>query len=255
MHPELFGMAAGTIFLGLASLVGSAVAVYVACRAGFIWWRFLGALLVLKLAAPLGAKAYGLIERQGVILPLSAELVSGYRYPGGLIAVVVALWALGKWTSFSPAVLADVITPSFGFALSVARIGCILGGCCSGSPSDLPWAIQFPVHSILWNAQVRAGILPATATTTLPVHPLQGYFALLAFSLGCFCLWFERRKAYDGQVFLIFVSIYGAGQFLLEFIRFSPLPHVQYMALLAGLVAGAALLWKMQQPVLRQRIA
>lgn len=255
MHPELFGIAAGTIFLGLASLVGSAVAVYVAHRAGFTWWRFLGALLVLKLAAPLGAKAYGLIERHGVVLPLSAELVSGYRYPGGLIAVVITLWALGRWTRFSPGALADVITPSFGFALSVVRIGCLLGGCCSGTPSALPWAIEFPAYSLLWNAQVRAGILPATAAATLPVHPLQVYFGVFALSLACFCLWLERRKAYDGQVFLIYVTVYGTGQFLLEFLRFSPLPHVQYAALLAALVAGAVLIWKMQYPVLRQRIA
>ena len=256
MYPELLGsLRAGAVFVGLASIVGSIVALYCARRAGFGWWQFLGALLVLKLAAPLGAKAYGLIERHGVILPLSAELVSGYRYPGGLIAVAITLWALGRWTSISPGALADVITPSFGFALSIVRIGCLLAGCCSGVPSALPWTIQFPAHSLPWTAHVHAGLLSPAEPASLWVHPLQVYFGLLALALACFCLWFERRKSYDGQVFLIYVSAYGFGQFLLEFLRFTPLPHVQYMALAAGFTATATLLWKTQVSVLRHRTA
>lgn len=256
MYPELFGgVAAGTLFLSCGILIGATVAMYGARRAGFEWWRFFPVMLFLAVAGLLGAKAYGLIERGGIVLPLSAEIVSGYRYPGGVIAIAAAVWALGRWTRFSAGALADVIAPCFGFAMSVARIGCLLAGCCSGTVTTVPWAIRFPAHSQPWTVHVAAGILAPTASETLPVHPLQLYFALLALALGCFCLWFERRKAYDGQVFLAYVTLYGIGQFLLEFLRFTPLPHVQYMAVTIALVAGVLFLARTPHPALSRSVA
>jgi prolipoprotein diacylglyceryltransferase len=57
-------------------------------------------------------------------------------------------------------------------------------------------------------------------------------------------LWFQRRKAYDGQVFLLYLCLQGGGQFGLEFFRFTPLPHVQYLSLLFLIVGGSLLLMK-----------
>ena len=245
MLPELFGIAPSyAVFLVAGDVVGVAVATYGAWRAGLDPKAFVLALLALTVAALVGAKLYGLIENGARIGPLSMEIWSGYRYPGSVVAVTAALLGIGHWSRIRAATLADIIAPAFGFAMSVVRIGCLLAGCCSGSPSSLPWAIRFPAHSIVWGAQVRSGILTTDAVETLPVHPLQIYFGLFSLSLGVFCLWFEHHKKYDGQVFLAYVTLYGLGQFLLEFLRFAPLPYVQYMALAIALAAGSILMGK-----------
>jgi phosphatidylglycerol:prolipoprotein diacylglycerol transferase len=96
-------------------------------------------------------------------------------------------------------------------------------------------------------AQKRAGLVAAGAAESLPVHPLQVYFAIMSLTLGCFCLWLQRHKAFDGQVFLVYVASYGLGQFLLEFVRAGPLPHIQCAALLAALIGGAILLLKSRE--------
>jgi phosphatidylglycerol:prolipoprotein diacylglycerol transferase len=150
---------------------------------------------------------------------------------------------IGRWGRIPAGTLADILAPAFAFAMSVVRIGCLLAGCCSGRPTSLPWAIRFPAHSLPWAAEVHAGLLSIDSSQSLPVHPLQIYFGLLSLGLGIFCLWFARRKAYEGQVFLVYVTAYGFGQFFLEFLRFGPLPHVQYMALAIALVSGSVLLW------------
>jgi phosphatidylglycerol:prolipoprotein diacylglycerol transferase len=255
MHPQLWGsLRAYPVFLLAAIFVGSIVAVAGARRAGVEMRRFVGPWLFLNVPALLGAKLYGLLERPGVIAPLGTELFAGYRYPGGVIGIAVGLLILRRWGSMPPWQLADIIAPAFGFAMATVRIGCLLAGCCAGTVCTLPWAIRFPGHSLVSAAQVRAGILASTASASLPVHPLQVYFAFLGFGLGCFCLWFQRRKAYDGQVFLIYVTAYGIGQFLLEFLRFGPLPHVQYMALAVALAAGAALVAKATRPQSKPRV-
>jgi phosphatidylglycerol:prolipoprotein diacylglycerol transferase len=169
--------------------------------------------------------------------------------------VAIGLAVLGRWGRIPIGQLADVIAPAFGFAMSVTRIGCLLAGCCAGKPSDVIWAIRFPAHSLVWGAQVRAGLIGADAATSLPVHPLQIYFGALALGVGIFALWFERRKAYDGQVFLAYVTLYGIGQFLLEFLRFGPLPHVQFMALVLALVAAAVLAVKASAAVPQRSLA
>jgi phosphatidylglycerol:prolipoprotein diacylglycerol transferase len=255
MHPLIAGVRAYPIFLVAGTLVGSTVAILGARRAQLDMRRFLAALAVLTIAAPLGAKLYGLIERPGILAPIGVEVFAGYRFPGAALAVAITLWALGRWGRISAGVLADVIAPSFGFAMAIVRVGCLLAGCCGGRPSALPWAIAFPVHSQLWWAQVHAGVLPRTAAATLPVHPLQVYFALLALGLGCLALRLQRRKRYDGQVFLIYMAAYGTGQFVLEFVRFTPLPHVQYMALAVALGAGTLLAANGRYSVWRRALA
>ncbi|MBX3023521.1 prolipoprotein diacylglyceryl transferase [bacterium] len=255
MHPMLAGVRAYPIFLVAGTLVGTTVAILCARRARLAMRPFLAALFVLTIAAPLGAKLYGLIERPGILAPIGTEVFAGYRFPGAVIAVAITLWALGRWGRISAGALADVIAPSFGFSMAIARIGCLLAGCCAGHPSTLPWAIAFPARSQLWWAQVRADLVPRTATATLPVHPLQVYFALLALGLGCLALWLQRHKRYDGQVFLLYMAAYGTGQFLLEFLRFTPLPHVQYMALVVALGAAALLVARGAVPARRGALA
>ncbi len=105
-------------------------------------------------------------------------------------------------------------------------------------------AIQFPHGSQPWQAQLRAGLLSPEAPLSLPVHPLQLYFALFSLALGVFALAWQSRKAYHGQVFLLYVALHGIGKFFLEFLRFGPLPHVQYASGVLGLFAVTALIGK-----------
>lgn len=200
-------------------------------------------LVVRTAAAFMGAKLYGLIERGGMVGTLAAELVSGYRYPGAVVALAVTAMVLSRLSSMavSTGMLMDLITPSFGFSLAIVRVGCLLAGCCSGSVSDLPWAFPFRAQSPVWHEHLHAGLIDANAPQSLSVHPLQVYFGLLAFALGLAAAWLEQRKRYDGQVFLLFVATYGAGQFLLEFLRARPLPHVQYLCAVFAIVGATVL--------------
>lgn len=256
MHPTLFGsVAAYSIFFLSAIVVGTAASLLSGYRAGISPGQLLWPLGILTSSALIGAKLYGLIERGGVVGPLSAEVLAQYRFPGGLIGVTAALLIVGGLGRVNFAKLSDVIAPSCAIAMAIIRIGCLLAGCCAGKPSSLPWAISFPTYSLVGAAQIGAGILEPTAFRTLSVHPLPIYFAGLSMSLAMFCIWLQPHKRFDGEVFLVYVTVYGLGQFLLEFLRFGALLHIQLMALAIGISFGAALLLGVRRSRVSQRFA
>ncbi len=237
MHPQVLGVSAYALFLVIGDAIGIGVAVFGARRARIPIRDFLIPLVVLTLCAFVGAKLFGVVERGATFGSFRAELISGYRYPGGIGGFVIGLMALRAWRrqTLSTGLLADIMAPAFGFAMAAVRVGCLLAGCCSGTVSMLPWTIQFPAQSQVWHSHVAAGLLSPAASWSVPIHPLQVYFALSALALGTFALWFQRHKRYDGEVFLCYAAGYGLTQFGLEFWRFSPLPYVQWTALAIGL--------------------
>ncbi len=205
-----------------------------------------GLFLVLVGAALIGlvgAKLDSLLER-GSVEPLLWELRNGYRYPGAVIGLAVAGPFLVRVRGMGASVLAfgDIVAPAAGVALAVVRIGCFLAGCCHGTLSEAWWAVGFPPRSFAWMAQVSAGLIRADAPASLPVHPLQLYFALWSFGLGVFLLRFAPRRTYEGQVLLAYLALDNLMKFLLESLREPSAPHLRWSSLAIGLVTLGFLL-------------
>jgi phosphatidylglycerol:prolipoprotein diacylglycerol transferase len=192
----------------------------------------------LALAGLLGGKLYSLIERGGSA-SLHAEMTQGFRYPGALLGVIATLLLLRWWwrPRVSLAALADALAPSVAVGAALVRLGCLAYGCCSGSPTHLPWAVRFPAHSPVWNAHIAAGWIGPRAEASLPVHPLQLYFILLSLAAGGLALWLQKRKACAGEVALAFLAADGLGKWALEALRHDPLPATRLASLLLAMAA------------------
>lgn len=215
--------------------------------------RVQGLLVVAGLA---GGKLHSLIERGGVV-SVETEMTQGFRYPGALLAVVVALLLLRwRWRSRRPrvstAVLADALAPSVAIGAALVRLGCLAYGCCFGTPAQVPWVVRFPAHSPAWNAHVAAGWIGPRAEMSLPVHPLQIYFILLSLASGALALWLRMRKACAGESALAFLAADGLGKWALESLRHDPLPAVRLTSLL--LAMGAVTVLMLLPPVQPTRL-
>jgi phosphatidylglycerol:prolipoprotein diacylglycerol transferase len=97
--------------------------------------------------------------------------------------------------------LLDLMAPYFILAIAIGRIGCFLRGCCFGVPTDLPWGVLYIGDSLSGN---------------LAVHPTQLYHAILDFII--FFVLKSRKK----NTFLLFLVLYSAERFLIDFLRFHP---------------------------------
>ncbi len=114
----------------------------------------------------------------------------------GALALAIAVAAGGSRRRFAD--LADAVAPAGILALGIGRLGCFLGGCCYGRPTDLPWAVVFP----------EVGP-PAR-------HPLQLYSAGLDFLLAAALL---GNTEPPGAIAARACVGLGVGRFFLELLR------------------------------------
>jgi len=184
------------------------------------------------------------------------------------------LYAYSRWAGLSFRKLADTLAAPALVFMALARIGCLLAGCCfgglSGHPEllanvadpalqrqlatvpvlaafELPWALRFPAGSFAHGQHVALGLIPPDAPASLPVHPVQLYETLLLLILWAVVVGHRRCWRQPGSEALAVLAGYAALQFGLEFLRgdnllvAGPLTLNQLFCLAAALLVAALL--------------
>lgn len=191
--------------LGLAALAAGAV--------GTKLWYFAEVWREIDLGDP---RAY--------LDPYGSGWYGGFLLGGAGVAVAARALGLPVLASL------DAAAPGVAAGQVLGRVGCFLGGCCHGRPSDLPWAVGF-----------RGGVYPAS----VPVHPTQLYEALV-YAAVLAALWRRRgRDGASGVQFGTYLLLASAGRFLVELVRVNPRVvlglSAQQLVALALAAAGARL--------------
>jgi phosphatidylglycerol:prolipoprotein diacylglycerol transferase len=101
-----------------------------------------------------------------------------------------------------------MVIPTVALAQGFGRIGCFLAGCCYGKETALPIGVEF-----------RNSLF---APPNVIRHPTQIYSSCFDFLLALFLLWYDRKNHKEGRTFALYVIIYSAGRFLVEFLRDDP---------------------------------
>jgi phosphatidylglycerol:prolipoprotein diacylglycerol transferase len=232
MHPrlltvpafELFGRSTGPftlhtygVLLAIAFLAGLWVASRQAKRAGLDANRITDMAVWVLIAGLLGAKVllvavdwsyFGRNPRD-----VLSVFQSGGVFYGGLIAGILVAWWYARRYKLPGWQTADVLAPGVVLGQAIGRLGCFSAGCCWGKPTQLPWAVTF--------TDVYAARQVGTPMDTA-LHPSQLYESLAAFLIFLFLLWLAPRKRFHGQVTLVYVALYSAARFGLEFLRGDP---------------------------------
>jgi phosphatidylglycerol:prolipoprotein diacylglycerol transferase len=182
-------------------------------------------------------------DRPSELVSLSTLRAGGVFYGGFLAAVLFAWWyvrvhQLPLWKVF------DVYSPSIALGLGIGRLGCFAAGCDYGKPTDSVLGVIF-THPL---AQQVSG-----TPLGIRIHPTQLYESLSCVLIFAILIWRFRRKAYDGQIFVWYLTLYAVARFFLEFLRGDPdrgfvfghlLSTSQFIAVLAVAVA-AVLYWRL----------
>ena len=144
----------------------------------------------------------------------------GLTYYGGLIAAAAYCIYFLHREKFPVLKGMDGAAMSISLGLFFGRMGCFLGGCCFGLPTDGPFGLSFPAWSPASEAQFRLHELSSAGLPSLPVHPTQLYEALGCLTLAAtLMLVVHPRKRFDGQIFCLFLGGYSVIRFLLEYLR------------------------------------
>lgn len=214
MLPTLFSI--GPIHLysyGLMFALGVLAAIYYLSKqepvAGLTQNHTIDLILILTFVGIIGGRVFYIAQHWDYYLENPLESIAlwqgGLVIYGGLIFALLGLivFCLVRRVNFFS--LTDLYFPALSLAQAFGRIGCFLNGCCYGTPTKLPWAVQFPFLKD-------------------PVHPTQIYFSIFDFILFMVLAWRYPRRAFVGEITLIYFVLYGQNRFMGEFYRGDNLP-------------------------------
>lgn len=138
--------------------------------------------------------------------PLTWEnlVYGGATFLGGLFTGVATFAAGIRLSHQRLFPVLCMLVPAVPLAHAFGRIGCFLGGCCYGTPAPVWIGVVYPPGS---EAYARFG--------AQPLYPTQLFEAALDLLL----FWILIRRTPFRHRPAIYLIGYGAGRFLLEFLR------------------------------------
>lgn len=121
----------------------------------------------------------------------------GLVYYGGMVGSFLGFFFYVKRIRLPFLAGADFVIPYIALTHTFGRVGCFLNGCCYGKGN----------------------------------HPVQLYEAAFNLALFGFLAWFYPRRRFPGEVTFLYLILYPAGRFLLEFLRGDQTPWFDSLTL------------------------
>ena len=252
MFPELirlgsFALYSYGLLVAAAFLIALTLATRFARQSGLEADRVSSLGIYVAIAAIVGAKLLLLLtdfsyyrRNPREIFSLGTLQAGGVFFGGLLAALLTAAWLLRRWDL--PAWrTADAFAAPIALGHAIGRVGCFLAGCCWGKACALPWAVTFTNPAARATVGVPLGVR---------LHPTQLYEAAAELLIFAFLWWRFRRPHSDGAIIGLYLVLYSAVRFGVEFLRDpqnrsfpfgGPLSATQWIAVLL-FAAGAALL-------------
>ncbi len=169
-----------------------------------------------------------IIEDPSVIL---SSLSGGWVIYGGLIGGMLGGYLycrykkLDAWAYFDLGFVSVIIAQAFG------RIGCLLAGCCYGIETDASYGIIFTESQF--------------APNNVSLFPTQILMSVGDFALFAILLIYDRVKKREGLVTGLYLMLYSAGRFAIEFVRgdvargsVGPLSTSQFIAIFIFIIGA-----------------
>lgn len=149
-----------------------------------------------------GARIYYVIFNwsyyQGDLVKIMNIRSGGLAIHGGLITGVLFAILLCKLWNIRALNILDLGMPAVAIAQAIGRWGNYFNQEAYGATTNLPWAISV-------NGQL--------------VHPTFLYESIWNFLLFLFLIWYEKRRKFEGEIFLLYAMLYSFARFFIEGLR------------------------------------
>ncbi len=215
MYPTLFKLGPLAIhtygfFVAMGFLTGILLAKKEAARVGEDPEKIVDLCFYILIFSVLGARIFYVLTMPGYFFSKPLEIFKiwegGLVFYGGFISAVIFGVIYMKKHGMPFWKIADLISPSLAIGHALGRIGCFFAGCCYGRTCELPWSITFHHPESL-------------APLGIGLHPTQLYEAFSNVMIFCILRIFRLRKRFEGEVFWLYVLMYGIIRSIIEAFR------------------------------------
>lgn len=231
MRPTLFSIGDFSVssyyFMGLIGLIGGFFFNWLETKRKHldVSLSVRGAIIT-SFAGYLGARAMHIVFDGFLEIYIQKPLAMFAFWKGGLAfygTIIFGLPTAVWWFTSHKAPLLkylDNYTLGIAFGVGIGRIGCYLNGCCFGKISSSPLAVQFIRYGLSAKNQFARDVLLDLKEAPFPVFPTQ-LLSFVANILIFLTLWglFRKRVSKDGAIFGIWLIMYAAFRFIVEFFR------------------------------------
>lgn len=138
----------------------------------------------------------------------------GLAIYGGVLAAFLVAYIFSKKKKIRVLNLLDFGVPYLVMAQGIGRWGNFFNQEAFGTATTLPWRMNSEtVNATLSSLQQGIDL------TKWGAHPTFLYESLMDFAIFAFLIWFSKRKKLEGEVFFMYMILYGAGRFFIEGLR------------------------------------
>jgi phosphatidylglycerol:prolipoprotein diacylglycerol transferase len=132
---------------------------------------------------------------------------AGLTIYGAILGAALGIWVYCKITKTKMGYIVDLMAPGIIIAQAIGRVGCLLNGCCYGTPTTLPWGL---VYTDPQSFGFNGGI---------PTHPTVVYEIIYCIIVFVVLMMLRKKLKPDGSLFALYLALYAAWRLGIDFLR------------------------------------
>ena len=132
---------------------------------------------------------------------------AGLTIYGAILGAALGIWVYCKITKTKMGYIVDLMAPGIIIAQAIGRVGCLLNGCCYGTPTTLPWGL---VYTDPQSFGFNGGI---------PTHPTVVYEIIYCIIVFVVLMMLRKKLKPDGSLFTLYLAFYAAWRLGIDFLR------------------------------------
>ena len=131
----------------------------------------------------------------------------GLTIYGAVLGAALGVWIYCKITKTKMGYIVDLLAPGIIMAQAIGRVGCLLNGCCYGTPTTLPWGL---VYTDPQSFGFTGGI---------PCQPTVAYEIIFCVIIFVVLLMLRKKLKPDGSLFALYLALYAVWRLGIDFLR------------------------------------
>lgn len=216
------------VAIALGIILGAALAFLYARHCGEDINDYENVLLLGIIFGIIGARAYYVIfsweDYRGDLKSVFNIREGGLAIYGGVIGAFLAVLVYTRVKKMSFMKLADKVAIGFATGQMIGRWGNFFNREAFGEYTDSLFAMRLPVDAVRSGDitdKMRAHIEEIDGVRMIQVHPTFLYESLwcLAILIVLFVIGFKGKDLFDGELFFIYLGLYGLGRVWIEGLR------------------------------------